>query len=93
MSFSDEIVNRVWEKAKEVPGYNINVRRKDTCGASIVKSAYGNTNSNYGWQIDHIRPISHGGGNELSNLQPLHWENNEYKGDMYPSNNYCVIRD
>ena len=33
MSFSDAVINRVWEKGRIIPGYNQNVRRKDVCKA------------------------------------------------------------
>ena len=35
-------------------------------------------------EIDHIKPVSQDGGDELSNLQPLQWENNRHKGDDWP---------
>ena len=81
MSFSDAIINSVWEKGRIIPGYNQNVRRKDACGASIVKSAYGDTNSNYGWQIDHIKPQSRGGSDDISNLQSMDSKTNMSKGN------------
>jgi hypothetical protein len=28
-----------------------------------------------------VNPVSHGGTDELANLQPLHWENNRAKGN------------
>ena len=40
--------------------------------------------SQYGWEIDHIMPKSRGRSDNLSNLQPLHWQNNRRKGDTYP---------
>jgi len=38
-----------------------------------------------GWEVDHIRPVSHDGGDDLANLQPLQWKNNRCKGDTFPS--------
>jgi hypothetical protein len=45
--------------------------RKDQCGAWIARNQYGNRNSRYGWEVDHIKPESEGGGDELSNLRPI----------------------
>jgi 5-methylcytosine-specific restriction endonuclease McrA len=46
--------------------------------------AHGNTESEHGWEIDHIYPTALGGQTELDNLQPLNWQNNRAKGDTYP---------
>jgi len=79
VGFSEEIIQRVWEKAIPVEGNPPTKWRKDQCGAWIQRSRYGDRNSQYGWEIDHIKPESEGGGDDLSNLQPLQWENNADK--------------
>ena len=81
MAFTEEEIQKVWEKATVVSGNKPNKFRKDQCGAWIARNQYGNRDSDYGWEIDHITPKSNGGGDELSNLRPLHWENNMSKSD------------
>lgn len=85
MAFSEEMIQKVWEKGTSTSD-SANWR-KDQCGAWISRSAYGKQ-SDYGWNIDHVTPQSKGGGHELSNLRPLHWENNARKAD---GNLSCAI--
>jgi len=78
MSFSNQIVLSVWQKGF-IDQYNNPLNwRKDQCTAWIHFSDYGNRDSVYGWEIDHVDP---NGGDELSNLRPLHWINNVEKSD------------
>lgn len=81
--FSDYIINAVWQKAKTVEGYDPNIWRKDFANAWIRRDHYG-VDSKYGWEIDHLCPSSNGGSDELSNLNALHWKNNNKKSDNYP---------
>ena len=66
----------VWEKGRLILGWNSAEWRRDDYGNLIAFSAYGNRNSQYGWEIDHITPVDNGGGDELRNLRPLQWEAN-----------------
>lgn len=81
MSFSEEVIQQVWEKGRVVSGNDPNVWRKDDCNAWMRRQDYGNRDSQYGWEIDHIKPISEGGTDGLSNLRPLQWQNNAHKQD------------
>lgn len=82
MVFADDVVQQVWNKAKHVSEENERRGfRKDECDAWISRSQYGNRNSQYGWEIDHIRPKAKGGADAPSNLRPLQWENNASKSD------------
>ncbi|HSA58856.1 MAG TPA: HNH endonuclease signature motif containing protein [bacterium] len=81
-NFSKAVVDAVWEKGLIVPGVDPNVRRRDQYGSLIDYSQYGATVQNgTGWEIDHIVPVAKWGADQLSNLQPLQWENNRRKGD------------
>lgn len=82
--FSTEEIEQVWEKALPQPRNNPDLFRKDYAGAWIRKDAYGEE-SEYGWEIDHVLPLSKGGTHDISNLEPLQWQNNRTKGDDYPS--------
>jgi 5-methylcytosine-specific restriction endonuclease McrA len=79
--FAAATIEAVWEKAQVSPQYH--PLRFDSSGTLIWKEAYANTGSKFGWEIDHIKPVAEGGGDELENLQPLQWENNRRKGDTF----------
>lgn len=70
MMFNKEIMKRVWGKALPLLNDDPNRVRKDKCGAWIVFDEYGNRNSQFGWEIDHIIPISKGGTDEIETFSP-----------------------
>ena len=82
MKSVNDLAFLVWEKGKDVPDRDRSVWRFDDCGALIRKCDYGQT-TEFGWEIDHIKPVSKGGRSEIWNLQPLQWENNRAKSDGY----------
>jgi hypothetical protein len=72
MSWSQETVSRVWEKARRVYGENPRRFRKDACGAWIAGAHYGNRQSEFGWVVVRANP---GGDDSPENLIPLQWQN------------------
>jgi len=84
--WTQEEIIAVWNGGIIVKGYNKDIQRKDSCNAWIKFSEYGKTDENgMGWEVDHVKPVAQGGDDELSNLQPLQWENNRHKSDNCPN--------
>lgn len=82
--FDEKTIEQVWELARTVEGFNPNIVRKDACGAWIMRNQYNNRDSAFGWEIDHVYPLSMGGTDDAINLRAMQWENNVSKGDDYP---------
>ena len=82
----DELAKRVWENT-----YGAATKAQDVCTAWISKGAHGQQGE-HGWEIDHIIPKARGGSDALTNLRPLHWQNNDAKGDRLDGSWSCAIR-
>ena len=93
MAWSEEQIQYVWNRASIVNGFDKSRFRKDACGAWIMWDKYGDNDSLYGWEIDHIVPkalLEEKGYcqkdiDNRDNLRALQHENNASKGDDYPS--------
>lgn len=82
--YSQAELLEVWRKATEIANVDPSNFRQDYAGAWIRFSDHGNRNSQYGWEVDHLKPVSKGGKDVMSNYLPLQWQNNVRKGDDYP---------
>jgi len=90
-AWSQAEIYAVWKKAQIITGgYDPSKTRKDICNALIDYDKHGKQVSR-GWEIDHIKPVSKGGSDDIQNLQPLQWENNQKKADDYPADNFCAV--
>lgn len=83
MSFSEEMIQKVWEKGAPIKGKNPDVYRSDIYGNEMYRSSYGQDTPK-GWSIDHSKPQSKGGTDHLNNLQPMQMAANKSKGNKYP---------
>lgn len=80
---SERNVDEIWAKASVVTGYSPDRWRKDFAGAWIQRDQFG-LSSEYGWDVCHLIPVSHGGTNDLDNLCAIHWENHRRKSNQFP---------
>lgn len=79
MGFSEGVVWQVWSKG-HLSSNDPVLWRKDECGAWMFRGDYGKR-TEYGWVVDHIKPVSEGSTDDISNLRPLHWENTAHSDD------------
>lgn len=79
MNLSQDTIQKVWDKGTAVPPNDAAIWRMDQRQAWMRRGDYGNRDSEYRWEIDHITPQSQGASDQLSNLRPLQWQNNANK--------------
>lgn len=72
MKFTDEDERKVWEKGNIIGDFNPDEYRKDDFGTWIIRHAYDDLKSEFGWVIVRIDP---NGGDDINNLKPVQWRN------------------
>ena len=85
MPIDETKINQIWEKGRSIDGVDSSMFRKDACGAWIARNKFAESESDFGWNIDHIYPQSKGGDDNPENLRPLNIRNCISKADSYPS--------
>lgn len=101
MEVTEALKKEVWNRGRQVEGYDGNMVRKDACDAFMIYSDYGKADSIYGWQIDHVCPVAFLAKlgytedqiNNIENLRPMNWRNNISKSDDYPSYTSAITSD
>lgn len=92
MELNKETAMRLWNKT-----YGKETKVKDFTGREIVKGAYNDRGSDYGWNVDHILPQSKGGKTADYNLIVCHILTNDEKADKFPAfkangRNYEIVK-
>lgn len=102
MELTEELKKAIWDKGVVDDKYPSERVRKDACGAFMLYDDFGDRNSIFGWEIDHIYPasklksrsdISDELIDNIRNLRPLNWRNNVSKGSDYPFYMACWVAD
>jgi hypothetical protein len=72
MNYSEEIIQKIWEKGRATPDQDSTLWRKDQCGAWMMREVYEQEHSEYGWKVRSILP---GDSGAIKHLRPFHREN------------------
>lgn len=76
MEVTSQLKSIIWNKGKLIENYDRNVWRRDMYGRAMKYTEYGKRDSEYGWEIDHIKQVQFGGTDDMNNLRPLNWKSN-----------------
>lgn len=98
--YTNDQLNKIWEKGFVVDGLDPAVYRTDVANAMMKRDCYGEE-GNLGWEVDHIFPkkkleelkipeVMH---DNMLNLMPMNSKNNVKKGDDYPGYKSAVAYD
>ena len=79
---NETLKNAAWQKALIVVTHDPNDARKDRFGNWIVWNDYGKK-TQFGWEIDHVTPVSWGGLDSHSNVAATHWQANRQKSNNF----------
>ena len=79
MDLNKETASRLW-----VQQFGKKQKAIDFAGREVAKAAYNDRGSNYGWNVDHILPLSRGGKTADYNLICCHILTNDEKADKFP---------
>lgn len=79
MVINRETAMLLWNKS-----FGKSSKAKDFAGREMLKAAYDDRGSKYGWNVDHILPKSRGGKTTESNLICCHIKTNDEKADKFP---------
>lgn len=79
MNINRETAMMLWNKR-----YGKEIKVRDFAGREMDKGSYGNRNSKYGWNLDHILPQTQGGKDSESNLICCHITTNDEKANKFP---------
>ena len=79
MAYTEETLDKIWNKGSIIFGKDPDKYRKDVNGNVMFRSSYGKY-SKMGWNVDHKRAKANGGSDSIRNLQPMNSRANSSKG-------------